>query len=190
MTEPIDKRLKKLNSTSLIYLKKAQMVLESKMNRQDIAKETGISYATIRTMVTRPERLNSTSWLNVMLLAEYYDRILPRLDKGAKPDLRTSDVIVNGRLFSDPKYQGMTTAAKLIYSYLTLPSQKRYKDENGKEFVICHMADLERLTNHTRPTIRKALMELQDHGLLANCENKTLPQPQRYYVIPITETEE
>ena len=116
MTEPIDKRLKKLNSTSLIYLKKAQMVLESKMNRQDIAKETGISYATIRTMVTRPERLNSTSWLNVMLLAEYYDRILPRLDSSSQPDLRTSDIVVNSRLFSDPKYQGMTTAAKLIYS--------------------------------------------------------------------------
>lgn len=190
MTESIDKRLNKLSNPSLIYLKKAQMVLESKMNRQNIAKETGIPYATIRTMVTRPERLNSTSWLNVMRLAEYYDRILPRLDKSNQPDLQTSDIVLSGRLFSDPKYQGMTTEAKLIYSYLTLPSQKRYKDENGKEFVVCHLADLERLTNHTRPTIKKTLMELQDHGLLINRENKTLPQPQRYYVVPITETED
>ena len=198
MTKTIDTRISKLSNTSLNYLKKAQMVLRSRLNRQDIAKETGIPYATVRTMVTRPERLNSTSWLNVMLLAEYYDRILPRLDRSdlemeqdgdspARPDLRTSSIVLNGKLFSDENYQDMSITAKLIYGYLVLPEQKRYKDEAGKEYVLCRLSDLERLVNHTRLTVKKALQELQDHGLLSDYESKA--QTQRYYVHPITEAE-
>lgn len=188
MTEHVDKQLNRLNNTSLSYLKKAQLVLKSK-NQQEIVKETGIPHDDVKTM-TKLERLDMAGWLDVMLLAEYYDRILPRIGEKAKPDLKTSSIVIDGRLFSDPNYQGMTLIAKLIYSYLTLPSQNRYKNEKGREFVICDLDDLKRLTGHTKPTIKKALLELQDHGLLTNYENKTLPQPQRYYVLPIKETEE
>lgn len=61
--------------SGLDYLKKAQKILQSKLSRQGIAKETGILYSTVRTMVSRPDRLNYTSWLNIMLLAEYHDRL-------------------------------------------------------------------------------------------------------------------
>lgn len=199
MTKSIDNRLNRLNSASLLYLKKAQMVLKSK-NPQEIVKETGIPSDDVRAMA-RLERLDMAeegssasfvrrSWLDVMLLAEYYDRILPRIDEKSKPDLKTSSIVIDGRLFADPNYQDMTLTAKLIYGYLTLPSQNRYKDEKGREFVICDLDDLKRLTGHTKPTVKKALLELQDHELLTNYENKTLPQPQRYYVLPIKETEE
>lgn len=188
MTEHVNDKLNRLDSASLLYLKKAQLVLKSK-REQDIVKETGIPHDDVKTM-TKLTRLDMAGWLDVMLLSEYYDRILPRLSRIVKPDLQTSSIVIDGRLFADPNYQGMTLTAKLIYSYLTLPSQNCYKDEKGREFVICDLDDLKRLTNHTKPTVKKALLELQDHELLTNYENKTLPQPQRYYVLPIKETEE
>lgn len=188
MTKPIDannmKELNSLSSTSLDYLKKAQNVLQSKLSRQDIAKETGIPYSTIRTMVSRPDRLNYTSWLNVMLLAEYHDRLERKdseNDNGpARLDLRNTSIVLNGKLFTDEKYQDMSTTAKLIYGYLIHPAQKRYRDEAGREYVCCYSSDLEQLANHTRATIRRALLELQEHGLLS--DYKIRSRPQRYYV--------
>lgn len=87
-------------------------------------------------MVSRPDRLNYTSWLNVMLLAEYHDR-LERKDSEnddgpARLDLRNTSIVLNGKLFTDEKYQDMSTMAKLIYGYLIRPAQKRYKDEAGR----------------------------------------------------------
>ena len=58
-------------------------------------------------MVSRPDRLNYTSWLNVMLLAEYHDR-LERKDSEnddgpARLDLRNTSIVLNGKLFTDEK---------------------------------------------------------------------------------------
>lgn len=64
----------KLNEESMAYLNKARTLLSLKANRKHIAKETGIPYATIRTMVSRPERLENTTWIKVMELAAYYDK--------------------------------------------------------------------------------------------------------------------
>lgn len=180
----IDKRLNRLDNASQAYLKKAQAVLASK-KAQDIVKETGIPHDDVIAM-TKLERLDMAGWLDVMLLANYYDRILPRLDE-EESDLERSSIVIDGRLFTNPRYQRMTITAKLIYSYFTLPSQKRYKDEKGQDFVICHLDVLKRLTGHTKWAVKKALLELQDHGLLANYENKTQMQPQRYYIVPIKE---
>lgn len=122
--------------SSLDYLKKTQKILQSKLSRQGIAKEPGISYSTVRTMVSRPDRLNYTSWLNVMLLAEYHDRLdlkdSENDDGPARLDLRNTSIVLNGKLFTDEKYQDMSTTAKLIYGYLIRPAQKRYKDEAGR----------------------------------------------------------
>lgn len=122
--------------SSLDYLKKTQKILQSKLSRQGIAKEPGISYSTVRTMVSRPDRLNYTSWLNVMLLAEYHDRLdlkdSENDDGPARLDLRNTIIVLNSKLFTDEKYQDMSTTAKLIYGYLIRPAQKRYKDEAGR----------------------------------------------------------
>lgn len=75
--------------SSLGYLKKTQKILQSKLSRQGIAKETGIPYSTVGTMVSRLDRINYTSWLNVMLLAEYHDRLERKdseNDDGPQPD--------------------------------------------------------------------------------------------------------
>ena len=81
-------------------------------------------------MVSRPDRLNYTSWLNVMLLAEYHDRLERKdseNDEGpARLDLRNTSIVLNGKLFTDEKYQDMSTTAKLIYGYLDQLAQTDY----------------------------------------------------------------
>lgn len=65
-----------LNDESLEYLRKAELVLKNPENsRVMISKKTGIPYATVRKLVSEPERLEHTRWSVIMLLAQLFDEL-------------------------------------------------------------------------------------------------------------------
>jgi hypothetical protein len=91
-------------------------------------------------------------------------------------------------LFTNPKYQGISNTARIVYALLKdrmeLSRQNGWHDDNGDIYLYFAVEEIGKMISTSRKTVTKAMKELQDVELI-KVVRQGLTKPNKIYVLRV-----